>query len=719
MVDLLVDQILKLKYAAVTIILGSFEYVAQKEFCPSCCSISAAVRAKRADTLPDWLLSFHAGKHMWTFTLSYAENMSRALEGPNLENSTTFLPLKPIFPNRKYGRAFAPDEIDLSLIKSWIERCNSHGATCTAFYTTGLNRPTSLLLIDVDALCLIYSSIEAQYIALSYVWGAAEKFMTKKDNVNCLRRLKAFAQPSIWKSIPQTIKDAIHLTQSLEIRYLWVDSLCIIQDDDLTKQFLLRAMPAIYAGAYLTIVAADGTDANHGLRGLRHQPRNVDRIQLSLPNTALMEYLHRSADARASPWAHRAWTFQEALFSRRLLLFDGLVSWICGISQYYEEIELPPHWPEYDQGKELRSLFIQGIPSQRQLLARNNLPDLHGWADIVTSYQKRHMTYSSDVLNAFAGLQTVLEPSFPGGFLYGLPEFFFDMMLLWQPRCKAPLQKWQKQNFRNSRFPSWSWVGWKGEIDDSLWRKCFNHVKVPAGPIMFDDFVQTVPLVKWYKKNAVDQQLQPVGNAYALFQDCEASAIPQDWLYHPEDDFYTWKQAKDAETRFRYPLLLKKWIEGDNEMTYEPYLYFNTQRTWLRVDQQSRFHSSSCANLKDESGCWVGIVRINIDAFPVMPNSDRQEFIAISLGKAKLLLDTDIPGPTLPPASNFRRTFGGRVLEEWGQIQETHANTTVYEFYNVLWLERDGDVAYRKALGRVMKTAWERQHLEEINLVLG
>ena len=207
-------------------------------------------------------------------------------------NSIAFLPLKPIFPDRKYGRYFA-DQIDLSLIISWIQKCNSHSKCSMVTFRAGLPKPSSLLFIDVHQKCLVSSSVEAKHLALSYVWGKVVTLKTTTKNIDDLRSPGALSDAKTWRTIPQTIKDAIDLTKSLDISYLWVDSLCIIQDDDYSKKSLLRAMPIIYASAYFTIIAADGENANHGLRGVRCQPRNVSQTRIDLPNMTLIEYIHR------------------------------------------------------------------------------------------------------------------------------------------------------------------------------------------------------------------------------------------------------------------------------------------------------------------------------------------------------------------------------------------------------------------------------------------
>ncbi|RYC61237.1 hypothetical protein CHU98_g4973 [Xylaria longipes] len=566
-------------------------------------------------------------------------------------------------------------------------------------------------------------SAEAKYLALSYVWGRTASFETTKNNVKRLCYPGALSDVRTWNALPTTIRDAIHLTKILSLRYLWVDRLCIIQDDNDSKKTLLQAMPFIYANAYFTIVAAEGLDASHGLCGISCHRQNVRLARIDLPNVTLLETKIRSADGSKSPWAYRGWTFQEALFSKRMLVFNGLVSWVCRYAQYYEEQETT--WPDYDQGKELRSVFVQGVPNQKLAnLTWNGIPDLHGWRELVTSYQKRDLTYDSDVLDAFEGVQAALRPGFHGGFLHGLPEMFFDIALLWQPRlpCSQPAPR--KSNGRNKLFPSWSWAGWKGEVDDRIWKKCFNHVYEPSGKSLLDDYIEITPLVEWRKRTVKNCQFEQVDNSYSAFRTCNAAlniSLPDGWSFDDRAHFYVWNGQYDMEKRFRYPVRIAEHANEPYLGKYDSHLYFRAQRAWLRLRHRPNSQGCLYANLEDGNGNWAGIVCFNSEDFvftlEVFRNS--YEFVGISLGCAKILTDNQIPGPSLPPASDFRHTFGGRILEEWGDIQKLLANSGTYEFYNVLLIERAGGIAYRKALGRVMKSVWEKQELEEIDVVLG
>jgi len=161
-----------------------------------------------------------------------------------------------------------------------------------------------------------------------------------KSNMAALKATGSLANNSL---ICRTVRDAIQVTKSLGIPYLWVDSLCIVQDDPHTLQTHLRAMGSIYESAYVTIVAAEGGDSSFGLRGMSVSERSpkLTNHELRLPcHTLLADPLEEQVPIlHRSVWDSRGWTFQEYLFSRRLLIFNGRVHWSCATDRWVEGVE--------------------------------------------------------------------------------------------------------------------------------------------------------------------------------------------------------------------------------------------------------------------------------------------------------------------------------------------------------------------------------------------
>lgn len=139
---------------------------------------------------------------------------------------------------------------------------------------------------------------------------------------------------------PRTIMDAIQLVKCIGMRYLWVDSLCIVQNNDDDKRQQITFMDSIYISAELLIVAAAGSDANAGLPGTGSTARSVSqtirkitRAQFITAQPSVQQVLDRSV------WNRRGWTFQETVLSRRALVFsESLVYWSCQADTWREDI---------------------------------------------------------------------------------------------------------------------------------------------------------------------------------------------------------------------------------------------------------------------------------------------------------------------------------------------------------------------------------------------
>lgn len=113
------------------------------------------------------------------------------------------------------------------------------------------------------------------------------------------------------------------LVKQIGERYLWVDSLCIIQDDHITSTYFVSQMDIIYSHAILTIVAAAGSNANSGLPGVREGTRDVQQSILNVSGLRLMAAIDGSyyKGVAGSDWSTRGWTLQENILSRRKIIF--------------------------------------------------------------------------------------------------------------------------------------------------------------------------------------------------------------------------------------------------------------------------------------------------------------------------------------------------------------------------------------------------------------
>ncbi|KAM0425362.1 hypothetical protein ACHAPT_009419 [Fusarium lateritium] len=158
---------------------------------------------------------------------------------------------------------------DLRLFRKWKCFCDAtHDGNCQpGRIPLGSRSLRFIRLIDVETYSIVeIEDIEkASWVAISYVWGKKRFRTLTEATLEDLK--KEGALKTSW--IPETIADAIQVTRGVGERYLWTDSLCIIQDSDTDKMRFVPRMDIIYGRATLTIVNAAGDNAFSGLPGVR------------------------------------------------------------------------------------------------------------------------------------------------------------------------------------------------------------------------------------------------------------------------------------------------------------------------------------------------------------------------------------------------------------------------------------------------------------------
>ncbi len=179
----------------------------------------------------------------------------------------------------------------------------------------------------------------ADYCALSHCWGGSLGSQLTKDNLDAAMR---GIQTS---SLPQTFQDAISATSGLGVRYLWIDSLCIVQDDSAEWEMQSSKMGLVYANARCVISATGSRDSAGGCfrpRRLNHHDcgiwQTVDKVLVacSTQKDQKVKQLFESL-VENSPVTRRGWTFQERYLASRMLHFcEGTVLFECCTMQASE-----------------------------------------------------------------------------------------------------------------------------------------------------------------------------------------------------------------------------------------------------------------------------------------------------------------------------------------------------------------------------------------------
>ncbi|SPO07796.1 uncharacterized protein DNG_10491 [Cephalotrichum gorgonifer] len=320
------------------------------------------------------------------------------------------------------------------------------------------------------------SGTTARYLALSYCWGTEETFKTTRDIMS--KRKKGIH----IKDLPQTFRDAVAVTRHIGERYLWIDSICICQDDKEDWERESVRMGAIYSGAFLVIAATGATSSKEGLfapQKSRQYARvpytSADGVKTHVWACALLprkEFDNRAYVAmKDQPLSQRAWCFQERLLARRTVHFatdqtyfecqGGLTSQ-DGLEmplRFYranahinpDEIVNPVHHMVYKESKSWG-----GFESNRSPISR--------WLALLSEYGGRRLTYPEDRLPAISGVAKDFAALLDDEYLAGMWKSSLVRCLGWQAiRCTAPSEYCA---------PSWSWASLIGipamEFNDTM-----------------------------------------------------------------------------------------------------------------------------------------------------------------------------------------------------------------------------------------------------------
>ena len=202
-------------------------------------------------------------------------------------------------------------QIDIACIRRWLGECTEQHKKCSKPWWVEEERSESLStfrVIDVHEQRVVWITRSKKYAALSYVWGTTAPFRATKANMVALEQEGGLR--SVASQIPKTILDAMRLVEDLGESYLWVDSLCLVQDDDIGLLSMIEKMDVIYSNAHFAIVAASGGNANDGLAGL-YQQRGKERqyIEEVRPNLYVALCEDVELQMLKSKYETRAWTY--------------------------------------------------------------------------------------------------------------------------------------------------------------------------------------------------------------------------------------------------------------------------------------------------------------------------------------------------------------------------------------------------------------------------
>ena len=345
--------------------------------------------------------------------------------------------------------------------KQWLFTCKTSHEQCGLDFNSEHFIPTRLLKLDSDKVHVVIKSElidRPDYVALSYCWGTGQSLTTTKAT---LHENKAGI---LFDRIPKTLLDAINVTKSLGFRYLWVDALCILQNDSDDWLRESTQMEKVYGNAQVVLAAAVATSSSEGF--LRNRLPYTDGVCTvsswgqTTPPFTIKYRLACSDSISPAPLDTRAWAFQERTLARRYLMFgEKEMKWVC--KEAYLREAFPDDMKRHDQSNLL--LFNNVFKAAKGASVEEQQTSLtkqwRRW--VVPEYTKRNLTKRSDKLVALSAVASRFQSVHRGTYLAGLWKEDLLRELLWKASDNAD---GPEPDFT----PSWSWASVRGGVEYGL-----------------------------------------------------------------------------------------------------------------------------------------------------------------------------------------------------------------------------------------------------------
>ncbi|KAL2073331.1 hypothetical protein VTL71DRAFT_10655 [Oculimacula yallundae] len=470
----------------------------------------------------------------------------------------------------------AASNTHLNIVRHFIRDCDANHPKCVPPMSTSL--PTRLLDLGSpkDPTIRVYTTKKTDsfhYVALSHRWGPGPVyFCTDRTN------LKEYEKQVCFESLPNTFKNAVTTTRELGQRYLWIDSLCIIQGDDGDFAQEALRMEAIFSSAYCILAASSATGPTDGFLA----PRKANEF-LTFDIEGQPVYVCKFRDdfekhVLRGPLSQRGWVMQERALARRTIFFTDI------------------------QTQLISFLGDPNFPSKIATESSDRGARIRLYEDFYRLYSRLDFTRWSDRLIAIAGLERRLlrDLDVEGGFgVFDDDRSFLQRSLLWRKgQGVSVLERITLTPEEPLPVPTWSWMGYKSAID---------YLDLPLGKV---DWTPAEIISPWKAaKNApktVDgesmTQLKAMARTFAIGEDQEGEiSIIYDRSRPSDAEEKTFrcvvlgrlKEAKPIENTQHYVLLIEPVLFSAKENMYRRagVGYMPGKHIDLRATDQSQMNS--------------------------------------------------------------------------------------------------------------------------------
>ncbi|KAH6993561.1 heterokaryon incompatibility protein-domain-containing protein [Fusarium venenatum] len=368
----------------------------------------------------------------------------------------------------------------LKFLRDRMNECLDASDDSHAACQQAVSNPLPKRVLDVreDKVMLCNTADQSgNYCALSYRWGPPEETLRTTDS-----NIDSMMSGIELSSLPGLLRDAVSLTRQLNVPYLWIDALCIIQGNKQDWEAEAPKMGEYYKNAILTIAASLANQVSENFLVPREEIPQERLSNLDFTNsdgTTSQVIVRRIPDyagiplVASSPLSTRAWTWQENVLSTRIAHFSKTeIIWECRSHQAFEN------------GAKLGCSV--GL-AYRYARAGDDLE--YYWKALVTDYSKRELTYESDRLPAISSVALHFSTLVPGRYLAGVWEQWLFSDMAWWPSWGVE-NKFPPMSKTRSEMPSWSWASITGQVHFAL-ETCVNSDKLSAIKFIHGDCAST------------------------------------------------------------------------------------------------------------------------------------------------------------------------------------------------------------------------------------
>lgn len=379
-------------------------------------------------------------------------------------------------------------------IQAWLDICDSSHAACNKGRRQEPPLPTRVLKVggkqSNKSFLVSGHGKRGNYATLSHCWGGPQHQPLRTTDATLKNRQRGIHDAEL----PLTFKDAVYLCRELGIGFLWIDSLCIIQDQVSQSDWAREAptMGNVYGNSMLTIAAGNAADSSSGCfrerMGLMYWPCPIkvlgQQCHVARYPTSNEEHSGDPGDVKSSsledPLNARAWVLQEQILSRRSIIFaKNCLVWRCASMATNEKYPLGiPHAPNItaDNYRLLHCVINNTLDNKQDL---SSIDIYTCWYRIVQSFTSRGITYKDDRLPAIAGIAKKFYAVAQDSYCAGLWRKDLFVGLLWLSARRS-----YKRN-RSSRAPTWSWASVNGYVSyRSIISAGPDATHIPMSPLL-------------------------------------------------------------------------------------------------------------------------------------------------------------------------------------------------------------------------------------------